>query len=256
MKIYNTPYGDVELELDTENIIVRLSGGFDSALMTMLIAMNAEPNTVIHPITVIRGVIPNEPKLERIDITPVAKNVVQFIRENCGRDDIEIRDNVFDTAYNWNSTDSYANTQSILINNVASSIQTWNKRLRYIQYNGVTMNPPIQIAPDKFHNGRVLARDNAEYKDDGDVYARPGIATIYRTYVGYSNIIVEPFANADKRITMWLANHIGLLQPLLNVTRSCEGDRVVTENWTKECMTHCWWCYERYWALENFKETK
>lgn len=254
MIYYDTPYGKVELNTNTKNIIVRLSGGFDSALMTLLLAMNVNDDVTIHPITVVRGPIEGDKELERVDITPVAKNIVQFIRENCGKDQIDLRDPLFATAYKWNTTNSYVEAQKFLINSVTGSINDDDKSIyKSIIYNGVTMNPPEQIAPDWFHKGREKKRDHNTYVDNGDTYGEKGLATVYR---GLSNrtIHIEPFANADKRVTMWLADHVGLIHELLSVTRSCEGDREHTDNWTRECITHCWWCYERHWALQNYKD--
>jgi 7-cyano-7-deazaguanine synthase in queuosine biosynthesis len=53
---------------------------------------------------------------------------------------------------------------------------------------------------------------------------------------------------------MWLANELGVLQDLLELTRSCEGGPVETEKFTKECGV-CWWCLERQWGYQNYKKT-
>jgi len=257
MKQYSTPYGRVDLETDTRHMVVRLSGGYDSALMTTLLAQSAEPGTIIHPVTVIRGQIEDAPELDRIDITPVANNVVQFVRDIAEPRGVEVRDTQFATAMKWNNTNSYADTQKLLISQVVETFGDEDERkLRYVQYNGVTLNPPVQIAPDQMHNGREIHRDQATYVDDGDVLSTPGVATIMRNCHLRSNRICEPFGNADKRITIWLGEHIGMLDELLAVSRSCEGDRESTNNWTEECMTECWWCRERYWALGHYKDTE
>jgi 7-cyano-7-deazaguanine synthase in queuosine biosynthesis len=56
-----------------------------------------------------------------------------------------------------------------------------------------------------------------------------------------------PWRNADKRIVFWLAKEHSILNDMLKLTRSCEGDQWNTENFTKEC-GECWWCLERNWA--------
>lgn len=254
IKIYETPYGKVELPLDTKNVIVRLSGGFDSAVMLSLLAMNAVPGTVFHPITTVKGRVANSPFLDRVDVSPIAKKVAKHIQEKYSDRNITILEPVVAISFNWHETRSYVETQNYLIQTAAERVGEGDPNFKYttIEYNGVTKNPPIQIAPDDFHSGREEHRDRRITANDSDTSSSPDSVTVLRIH-NPKHLKVEPFANADKRVTMWLADHIGELDTLLKISRSCEGNRETTDNWTKECVTHCWWCYERYWALENFK---
>ena len=114
----------------------------------------------------------------------------------------------------------------------------------YCEYNGVTKNPPGD-------SGVPASEEN--HRDHYDHNYMLGSATALSR--GSHDFVAEyaPIRNADKRITMWLADYLGVLEDLLPITRSCEGGPVETENFTKECM-QCWWCLERKWALDNYNK--
>jgi hypothetical protein len=263
--VYDTPYGKVSIDIEAVNVSIFLSGGMDSAVVLYLIAKTfSERNikTAIQPVTVRRGNPTGFKYYDRVNIFPYADRIINYVRS--AFPNVIIYDTIKEDANYWWITTvdhqghkgSYTTTQENL-----SNFLTWkyadahiNERLSehglepqqgidtlYCEYSGVTKNPPkdADVPPsDEFH------RDHTHNYVDGFA-----TAVMYEKFHKY----YEPIRNADKRITMWLAHELNILEELLSITKSCEGGAIETENFTKECM-ECWWCLERHWALKNFNK--
>lgn len=258
---YATPYGTVSINTCAENVGIFLSGGLDSAVILCLIAKTFTESGItasIQPATVRRGNPTNIREYDRVDVYPYVEKIINYVRTRYPG--IVIHDTIREEANYWwvskhdgsGNVGSYTYQQEVL----ASFLQWYYARpeivtekdsqgmqdLLYCEYNGVTKNPPA-------NSGVPASEEN--HRDHNDHKYRAGSATSLSR--GSHVFLAEyaPIRNADKRITMWLANELGVLEDLLPITRSCEGGPEETENFTKECM-QCWWCLERKWALENY----
>jgi hypothetical protein len=127
-----------------------------------------------------------------------------------------------------------------------------------IDYTGVTKNPDMVIGQDFLpeldeNNNEIIVHRNPEKHRDTIVI--PFIENTVSVIKKFENeSFLNPFRNADKRITFSLASDYGILDFLLENTRSCEGRRQQTHNFTTVCYRdiRCWWCHEREWALNNY----
>jgi hypothetical protein len=251
-KIYNTPYGAVHIPVESQMITVRTSGGFDSALLLYMIAQTCaelNPNAIIQPITVVRA-NPDDDRtwLYRVDNRPIVDTIIDWVRKEIPVADI--RDKQWLDAINWweNGSATYLAAQKNLVvqnlNPIRKAEMANGQVSRVHDYNGVTKNPPVPMAIDNMHQYRELKRD---HNDPTSPAVAIDSCTVVHNANGDDCRYVEPFRNADKRVTMWLADNLGILDTLDKITRSCEGDGNKTDNWTKTCDT-CWWCQERAWA--------
>jgi len=257
---YDTPYGKVLINTDAKNVGIFLSGGIDSAVILYLIAKTFSEKgikTAIQPVTVRRGNPSEYREYDRVDIYPYADKIIAYVRNKFPN--VNICDTIKEDANYWwasflkdgKNLGSYTFTQSVLSNyliwkyarpSIVSETNAQNGiDLLYCEYFGTTKNPPKDSS---------VPQSEESHRDNVTANYIQGVATAIDTgdFIKY----YEPFRNADKRITMWLAHQLNILEDLLPITRSCEGGPVETENFTKECM-ECWWCLERHWALENFK---
>ena len=262
-KHYTTPYGTVSINTRAENVGIFLSGGLDSAVILCLIAKTFAENSItaeIQPATVRRGNPTDIREYDRVDIYPYVEKIIAYVRQRFPT--VVIHDTIKEEANYWwvskhnglGNISSYTHQQEIL-----SSFLQWKfarpelviendskglEDLLYCEYNGVTKNPPADCG---------VPASEETHRDSYDDKYMPGYATALSR--GSDNFVAEyePIRNADKRITMWLANDLGILEDLLPITRSCEGGPIETENFTKECM-QCWWCLERKWALDNYNK--
>lgn len=258
--IYDTPYGRVLINTDAKNVGIFLSGGIDSAVILYLIAKTfAERNikTTIQPATVRRGNPTDLKEYDRVDIYPYTDKIIAYVRSRFPN--VNIHNTIKEEANYWwasvhengGNIGSYTFAQTTL-----SNFLTWKyardelvtelnaqkgSDILYCEYAGTTKNPPKDAS---------VPLSEESHRDNNNEYYIPGFATSVMD--GIFEKYYEPFRNADKRITMWLAHELNILEDLLPITRSCEGGPVETENFTVECM-ECWWCLERHWALKNFK---
>jgi len=262
-KHYATPYGSVLINTGAENVGIFLSGGLDSAVILCLIAKTFAENSItaeIQPATVRRGNPTDIKEYDRVNIFPYVERIIAYVRARYPT--VVIHDTIKEEANYWwvskhngsGNISSYTYQQEVL-----SLFLKWKyarpelvdeknsqgmSDLLYCEYNGVTKNPPGD-------SGVPASEEN--HRDHYDDKYMPGYATALSR--GSHDFVAEyePIRNADKRITMWLADYLGVLEDLLPITRSCEGGPVETENFTKECM-QCWWCLERKWALDNYNK--
>lgn len=247
-KIYNTPYGNVHLPVASPIVTVRTSGGFDSALLLYLIAQACSennPTAIVQPLTVVRTNEDDYPSWHRVDNLPIVDDIVEWVRTQFPN--VTIRDKNWKDAFKWweNKNISYTGAQRALVDEQTNSIVELEDSYscRVFDYNGVTKNPPVPMSINNMHQYRELKRDVDDAKD-------PAIEDSCTVIHGVNDSrcrFVEPWRNADKRITMHIARQLGVFEKLNQISRSCEGNRESTDSWTKICGV-CWWCQERDWA--------
>lgn len=247
-KIYNTPYGNVHLPVDSPIVTVRTSGGFDSALLLYLIAQacsESNPTAIVQPLTVVRTNEDDHPSWHRVDNLPIVDGIVEWVRTQFPN--VTIRDKNWKDAFKWweNKNISYTGAQRALVDEQTNSIVELEDSYscRVFDYNGVTKNPPVPMSINNMHQYRELKRD----VDDANSPAIEDSCTVIHGASGNRCRFVEPWRNADKRITMHIARQLGVFEKLNQISRSCEGNRESTDSWTKVCGV-CWWCQERDWA--------
>ncbi len=240
-----TPYGKVYLNFETKHVSLLLSGGFDSMVMLFLLAKNINDHNLditIHPQTVGKVNTTDDLSKNKPSNFPYADNAVYLSKKHFPN--VKILDKEYILAYN-----SWMDRSKPLVD--AQRKITWDlylnltdeKKYRVINYNGVTRNPPIVVGnegfnPEKHRNKKVLAHED----------------TVTNITVHETMMFVEPFRNADKRITFWLADNMGILNDVLMLSRSCEGNHDLTDYGAKECKW-CWWCCEREWAMKEYKKS-
>lgn len=261
--ILKTPYGEVHINHLAKTFGVRVSGGFDSALLLYMLAKSLHENksdAVVYTMTTKKWNTTDIELFDAADSFVYADRVIDWVRQKFPK--VDIRDSLKRGAEFWwipniiNGQDrsSYLNTQNLLSSYVhwqtvtkylSDNSNIPSNTLLYCEYTGTTKNPPLHLSD--FPRGPESHRE--QNKPNAIAEGSPTVAYFDEYFCEY-----EPFRNADKRLTFWLANHLGILEDLLLITRSCEGDKYTTNNFTQEC-NKCWWCHERNWAHQNYKRT-
>lgn len=251
MNFYKTAYGNVAFKLDCSNIIVRLSGGFDSAVMLYTIAFLLNENNLspsIYPLTVRKINNPNnDPAMDKANPYPVVDTILDYVKDKFPNLDVKPTQRL-DVDNWWLDNDTgkiYSNAQDELLLKI---IKDYNLDTDVVSYNGVTKNPDVHIGEEK-HNPEKNRQVPLI------IGAIANSRSVYHNTKQFGHEI-EPFRNFDKRIVFSLADRFGILQDMLSITRSCEGLREATDNFTTTCKTSpiCWWCYEREWANKNYEK--
>lgn len=251
---YETFYGNVVFDLSKPNIIVCLSGGFDSAVVLYGLAhaiANNHTKNVIHPVTIRKTRNPAKgPHTAKPNPYPIVDNIINWMRTQFPTVDIE--DTVCHDVTNWWIGDhgkNYAKATGAAIKKLA-------KDLGYdsvIVFNGVTKNPPLTLGNEFFQeNGVTVHRNPTTAREINSAGAIGSTLSVKIEHNGtYSEIM--PFRNHDKRAAFSFADRYGDVNKFLEYTRSCEASSEETANFTVTCNT-CWQCCEREWALLNYKK--
>jgi len=201
-----------------ENAGIMVSGGVDSAILLYYLMKHS--TSTIHIYT--EG---SSHKFRRNTI--IAPRVV----EKC----IQLTDNInvihhinYNKASTWESL--YVNPKSAV-----------DKGLVQVVYEGVTMNPPDDIAKKftpELESG--IGRDNTGNND------------MFHT----DNEFYIPWSNTDKKGIAKMYREENLMDSLFPVTRSCEYDPTcdyfdkVEDPQLGHC-GECWWCKEREWGFKG-----
>jgi hypothetical protein len=262
-KLYSTPYSNVYINFSAKTFGVRVSGGFDSAVMLYILSQSLSENnssSIIYPMTTKKWNTTNIEFFDAADSFVHADNVINWVRNKFPS--VDIRDSLKRGAEFWwisnfidgQDRSSYLNTQNMLSSylnwqNVTQELEknpNINKEtMLYCEYTGTTKNPPVHLTD--FPRGPEIHRE--QNKSNSIEKNSSTVVMFAENYCEY-----EPFRNFDKRLTFWLADSLGILDEVMSITRSCEGNKYSTDNFTKEC-NECWWCYERNWAHVNYKRT-
>jgi hypothetical protein len=219
----------IEIPVLAENVIMKLSGGADSALLLWLLCnewTKQDKPLHVYTITVIHKQRPWQPYH--------AQQVLDFMHEQWP----DVHFVRHDTRLAENPKDQYSETQELMkmeiINEIKEDIQV---------FNAITSNPPLKYKDywsDLWETGdlKMRAWETREERKVINQHHHDGFMAWY----------CSPFFQHDKRTVMELYQKHGLLRHLLPLTRSCEGWDYMTKNFTEECHS-CWWCKEREWAL-------
>lgn len=243
---YGTPYGTAHFNNQCQRNIIRLSGGLDSAI-ALWFAVRTNPDAEFYPFTVMRTNPTDQEQWNRVDLRSYVENIIDYVRADFPQ--AIIHDSVFQNADYWwihtfengRNESPYGWSQSVLSEYFKQKLCD-NYRGLVIEYTGLTANPPHHLLEpsDEQHRDELDPRTVFE---DSVTCVHDDYIKIYYQY--------NVWRNADKRLPIWLANQHGILDDLVSITRTCEGDQWNTQQFTQECM-ECWWCKEKYWALEAY----
>lgn len=233
---------------DARNILIWMSGGADSALLTNILCQYIRLNQLpvkVHVLQFVRkwdkGPWQEKIGLSVYDYFTKKYPDIEFIRHGvlmpvCIEGTYIVNRNTMEKKY-----DDFA---EIVAMNEISAFTTIKNSID-VNYNATTMNPPVKF------NYRVLNRDLVCHGDDIDS------GRLFGRYEPTPGFFANPFIFTDKS---WIIKQYkdDDLFDLLNITRSCESyvDGIDFKNWDgnvdklEDCNTECFWCYERNWALE------
>lgn len=262
--IYENKFGNVAIDVSDNHLIINLSGGFDSALLLYMLAKtitDTGAGSTIWPITVRKlGNEANNPGFDKANPYPVVEGIIAYVRKKFPL--VDIKDTTPGDVTNWwNDNDTgkpYVDAQRALVGKLLTNITAEFPGAVPISYTGVTKNPNFVIGEEKFTvtdelgNVTIIHRNPEKHRDIDSSPVVENTASVIHVFPG--GVHYDSFRNADKRITMSFASEFGILNDLLDITRSCEGRRARTNNFTTTCQESpkCWWCHEREWALANY----
>lgn len=253
---YDTPYGEIYINHNSKNVGLALSGGYDSAITLYLIAKTLTDKnsleTVVQPFTVIKRNPSDFRNYDRPDMFEYAKTVISYVKNKFPK--VQINDCITQEApYWWIAGNGGVNDDSYsgAVSNLERFIK-WNSISKdttksghdgsvLVMYDGVTMNPTDPSIPASDQKHRDVKAD----------YSATGTSTTTISVEANNKIAnYSPFRNFDKRASIWIGKELGVLDDLLSITRSCEGNSERTDGFTKPC-NECWWCLEREWAVKS-----
>lgn len=233
----------ISIPVITENVVIRLSGGADSALLLWMICdawSKSDVPLTVWPITVIHG--------KRNWQSYHAQQVYDYIQNNCygnfkPQTALLCEDPLGDPG-NKNAN-NYVDYQEKLIDQIVEPIGETCQ-----VFNGVTANPPTDIGLVHWGSspvfGDVVWECREKHRDwDNRLNKKLVMGDSKRKIIHCC-----PFYHSHKgHIAELYKSHE--LYDLLALTRSCEGWDYMTDGFTKEC-GECWWCMERNWAFNVY----
>jgi len=263
---YNTPYGNVVVDVSAPILVVRTGGGFDSAVLLYLVAKSAakhNPDALIQCITVTctNENDPLSPETNMFDNLPTVSKVVGWVQSVYPN--LNIRKSHAD-AINWEIGKNFIDMQTHMVENYCDFDATKDKKFanrtgctfiqdpynhHVIDYSAVTKNPPLKFS------GHYLDGDVNGFRETHRDENHPVPAELDSCTVIVNKNVVrvqkqENFRNADKRVTVSLAKQLGIFPKVNSISWSCTGGGELTDRWTTPCGI-CYWCLEREWAIEQ-----
>lgn len=217
-------YQDPEnyVEKHVKNIGIWVSGGADSSILLYLLSKKIKDenlDVMIHPFSVRRG----------RPVNPIyAENVIDFIVEKLNFENMnEIK------IYYPDKNDEY---QREIKEFRERDVENFNSNKIEIMYSGITSNPP--------ENDSTISKNKERSRDESSE----------RLIEDKSSLAyyINPFFKINKKNIAEIYEKFDLLNDLFPITRSCEGDKKDTRNYTTHC-GKCWWCEERLWAFGRLK---
>jgi hypothetical protein len=227
------------LKQEWKRIGISISGGADSALLAYLICSNSSAD--IHFTSQIRC------WKTRPWQSYIADNVINWFKDNF-KNNFFVHKNHIAPEFEWGEKgptiiDEYGKLKSG--NQIA--LRSFNEYVIHKEkldawYAGVNKNPDIYI------------KDALEDRNEGHIPA-------FMTHMGIS--ICHPFIHTRKDWIIKQYHELGI-EELLNLTRSCEGDKNTAPSVFKnldytsyvpgqlvpEC-NECFWCKEKTWAISK-----
>ena len=259
-QIIETPQGDVCFDYEADVYTVMISGGIDSAVtfyaLCNTIAEN-HPNkysVIIQPLHVVKSNSTDLGQYDFRDTNIEVRSIVEFVKSQFKH--LNIKPPIIDKSDYWwiyqpwhNNTleRKYVIAQHAIINFVEWQYRKKNIKLHH--YHGNTKSPNVEgflklKDIDTTMSATVLSRDD----ESKEIIYKGSVTKLTKN----KNIAYyQPFRNADKRIILWLADKLNVLEKLNDITNSCEGNKYDTGNFKYSC-NKCWWCLERQWALDNY----
>lgn len=213
---------------DTGAIGCFMSGGADSSLMCYLLAHLIVKNnlpTQVFPITT--------EFLQRPYNLRCASDVVHKVSQLTG-----FKFNLHPCFIMPNHRQKITDEDKIVIMTEYTRTFADKFRLNTI-FNGLTANPPIEMVPDGEAAHRQPCRDQKAWREEQK--SKKGLSV--------------PFIDVDKKVIGALYRKFNLIEELLPLTRSCEGELEETSYFTKDCFEvrepgkECWWCLERAYGF-------
>lgn len=264
-QIIKTPQGDVCFDYEADIYTVMISGGIDSAV-TLYALCNTiaekHPNkstVIIHPLHVVRSNSTNIGVYDFRDTSLEVNHIVEFVKSQFK--ELTITQPIIDKSdYWWIFQPSHTGElerKYVIAQEALIKFVEWKYRnldnLKIHHYHGNSKSPNIKKFPklknvvNSVASSTVLARD----KDSKETIYHGSVTRYVPSKEDKNIVYYQPFRNADKRIIMWVANKLNVLEKLNDITNSCEGDKYQTGNFKYTC-NKCWWCLERQWALDNY----
>jgi hypothetical protein len=224
----------LNLNLNADHICIGLSGGADSAILLWILCNIITRDKLDIGVSVYRVVNPERPWHE------IRSNMVmEFIKKDFP--EIVWEDIITE------KPDSLDNNEYVDLQGKSSHAL----RMKYksmVSYSGVTLNPTNEI-------GELIWKDIWKDRSPNRNHER------YKHWLPEVNKKVaygmecKPFCIYDKRAVLAFYKKYDLLDTLLPITRTCEGWKEWTNNFTEECK-QCWWCLERNWAIADARGIK
>lgn len=201
----------LKIPSNTNNIIISMSGGTDSTLLTYLIAKHLNINGIKKTITPLIFLPKNKPNHF---LNTTSKKILNQIHKL--------------TKFKFNNT---------LIKYLKHKFELSSKDFNTFTATdfvilGATKNPNIKFKDDK---NRDKKRDdnNIMIDNDGKIISKKFI----------------PIYHLNKKDIAKIYKKHNLLNTLLPYTYSCISESVeLTKSFTKPCK-QCWWCEEKKWAF-------
>ena len=242
-EIHNINGLPIHFDPTAKNILISLSGGADSTVLTYMICDYIEKNnyaTKVYCMTLVRF-WKNKPWL-----TPMAKDVFNYLKErfpNIIQEQVwgflppEFEDVPLSRLQKpelFQRLPKEANCDVL----VTVDFQDYVMKTYAIEwiYTGITMNPPFATEDEPTFRNEEFVKDNWNWAISGPA--------------------INPFGLLRKNFTMAQYKNYNL-QDLLKLTRSCEGDvfefgeaYLHIPTYPPEC-GHCFFCQEKKWAIEN-----
>ena len=235
----------IKIPVQTENVIIRLSGGADSALLLWMICdewTKANKPLTVWPITVIHGV--------RNWQSYHAQQVYDFIQEHWPNVNFEPQEawmchdpgGIPDSK----NANNYVDFQERLIDETVATIGEYTQ-----VFNGVTANPPEEIGDAFWGSSEVFGEKVWECREKHRDWHCRGSKPEVNDDSKRNILHCCPFVRHHKGHVAELYKKYNLVDTLLPLTRSCEGWDYMTDGFTKEG-GECWWCMERSWAFRQY----
>lgn len=225
---------DIKIIVKGDKVIVRLSGGADSALLLWMVCdswkkAGMDNDLNIYPITVIHGQRPWQ--------SYYVQHIIDIVREDFPTINIHAPK----TRLCEKPKVDYVDYQENLIQEIV------DKHGECMRFNGVTLNPPKEIGESYWGDGEEYGHiwDNRELHRDWE-NRESKFSKLFR-----DEWHCNPFYTSHKGHIAELYKELGLLEKLLPFTRSCEGWAHITKSFTEVC-NQCWWCRERDWAFNDY----
>ena len=266
--LFKNSQKDVNIELPSHinKVIIKMSGGADSAILAYLLALykrEERPDIQLLPATT-NG---HQPKNWHIRY---AKQVINKIAEltnvefgNHYTNEQTLPEAQLPEDYFGVGTDedldvaskasAYVSTQSTL----TDSIRFKEGSDTTVQFSGITANPPKSVSTfyEDYRKGDPNWPADAPFIIERDPDIQHGeksdnliSSDNYSPYAWQ-----KPFCNLDKRVIYEYYVRYNLVDSLFSLTRSCENEqeKLIDPNNETHC-GKCWWCLERHWAFGKY----